>query len=81
MTLYTETHPDIVGNDASGTGFANWLRGLFRSPLPAAKDIADLSERDLADVGVRRSRTAQIAADLREIDRLGLGWKRRDSRF
>jgi len=77
MTLYYIQHVDLPVVAERRRSLRARLTAWFRAPEPAGKDLSELSERDLADIGVReQSRTALLQAELRDIDRLGLGWHR-----
>lgn len=76
MALYTETLPVSVRK----LGFLARLRAFFAPKPFEDQDISRLTDRELADLGVKRSRQGQLIAELRDIDRLGLGWKRLDRR-
>jgi uncharacterized protein YjiS (DUF1127 family) len=56
--LQAETHPSIL-SDLSGR-FNAW-----RERRAAAAELAGLSDRQLADIGVSRSRISQVVSDKR----------------
>ncbi|HTV70815.1 MAG TPA: hypothetical protein VMF90_19985 [Rhizobiaceae bacterium] len=76
MALYTETL--LIPARKQGP-FAR-LRAFFASKPLEDQDISKLTDRELVDMGVKRSRDGLFLAELRDIDRLGLGWRRLDRR-